>query len=586
MSKVFNSDESSAKPATGVVKGSTDDISDRVQNDSDESIDRTRRNGTDEFTNGHVQEKSLTLENLPIPRELAEHPRYHLVRPLGRGGMGVVWLAEHLMMQRLVAVKLIRDEGFSSHDSLERFRREVQAIARLNHPNIVAAYDADRVEDTIFLVVEYINGKTLHQTLDDDGPLKLSQAARCIRDAAQGLAHAHSMNIIHRDVKPSNLILGSDGHVKLLDFGLVSLTKDESTITGENILVGTADYISPEQAEDPRSADARSDIYSLGCTFYQLLTGQPPYHGMSILKKLDAHRHHAFPSLKEIFPDIAGRIDPVIAKLTAKAPQRRYQSANEVIEAISHFCDDKISFNLRDSEQANWWNKNRRLALIVGGLLAITGFTSLLLAFRPKVEPMSLLSENPNTKDGVESQRTKPKLESLDGKKYSLLEPSSFGDGSFTDVTVTGKELTLDATNNQVWLNFLNVQSKQLSIESVVKFEVLKNIGVVKFSFLSPDYKLEHFAELTFNGLAATLNLRQAGPGFETKLKSIELKLKPNQREFDLTVSINADEFSADVVGFLPLKSPIDTTSAVCFPAISARNCRATLIDPQAVKFE
>jgi tRNA A-37 threonylcarbamoyl transferase component Bud32 len=221
----------------------------------------------------------------PIPpAELADHPRYRLLRLLGAGGMGTVWLAEHKMMRRQVALKVIRPEFLARADAAERFQREVQVAAHLHHPHIVAAHDAEQAGATHFLVMEYVAGESLAERLKRNGPLPVAEACRLARDVALGLQHAHKHGLVHRDIKPHNLMLAAEGVVKILDFGLaafVSGSVPAAGLTGVNMVVGTPDYIAPEQAEDARAADIRSDIYSLGCTLYEMLTGRVPFPGVA-----------------------------------------------------------------------------------------------------------------------------------------------------------------------------------------------------------------------------------------------------------------------------------------------------------------
>ncbi|MBI3409804.1 MAG: protein kinase [Planctomycetes bacterium] len=264
---------------------------------------------------------------------------YILLDKLGEGGMGVVYKARHRRMDRLVALKVLPPAAMQSPEAVKRFHREVQAAAKLIHPNIVAAYDAREANGVHFLVMELVEGRNLAQIVRCDGPLPVRVALDCIVQAARGLAHAHEKGIIHRDIKPSNLILrvASGSRVcKILDMGLArfeaalaaNLPGDEMTRTG--VIMGTVDFMAPEQALDPKLADARSDIYSLGCTFYYLLTGQLIYAGDTPIMKLVAHREEPIPDLRAKRTDISAEIEALFRKMVAKKPGERYQSMGEI----------------------------------------------------------------------------------------------------------------------------------------------------------------------------------------------------------------------------------------------------------------
>src|SRR5262245_13302729 len=240
------------------------------------------------------------------PPALAGHPKYHVLRRLGTGGMGTVWLAEHAVMNRLVAVKVIRPDLLAKPGATSRFLREVRAAAKLHHPHIVTAFDAEPVGDSCLLVMEYVDGKTLADRVQE-GPLPVEEACRAARDAARGLAHAHAAGLVHRDVKPHNLIRAADGTTKVLDFGLAGVGAGELAaasgdgLTGAGMVCGTPDYIAPEQAANPHAADARADVYGLGCTLYHLLTGRPPVPAGTVAEKLAAQESR----MPDPIPDLA-----------------------------------------------------------------------------------------------------------------------------------------------------------------------------------------------------------------------------------------------------------------------------------------
>ncbi len=270
-----------------------------------------------------------------VPPELARHERYRVMRLLGAGGMGAVYEAEHRVMQRPVALKVINRAYTPSAGAVERFRREVRAAARLSHPNIVTTYDAEDAGDTHFLVMEYVEGVSLGRLVKEGGPLPVAEACAYIRQAALGLQHAHERGMVHRDVKPDNLIRCADGTVKVLDFGLAALTAErDGGLTEANVIMGTPEYMAPEQAEDARSADIRVDVYSLGCTLYYLLTAHVPYPAPTTLLKILAHREEPLPSIRAARPEVPRQLADILARTLAKKPENRYQTPGEVAEAL------------------------------------------------------------------------------------------------------------------------------------------------------------------------------------------------------------------------------------------------------------
>jgi serine/threonine-protein kinase len=283
---------------------------------------------------------------------------YVLLEPLGAGGMGQVFKARHRLMNRLAAVKLIRPEVRSASEFLQRFLREVEAAAQLAHPNIVAAFDAAQYGATLYLAMEYVPGMDLGRLLKAHGPLPLDRACDYVRQAALGLQHAHERGLIHRDIKPSNLLLASGepgstiedrkdplplaGTIKVLDLGLARLqldTGDERCrLTQEGEIMGTPDYIAPEQVLDSRQADIRSDIYSLGCTLYHLLAGQPPFPSGSSVEKLLAHQKTEAMAVEQLRPDVPPPLAQVVRRMMAKRADGRFQTPGQVAAALTPFC--------------------------------------------------------------------------------------------------------------------------------------------------------------------------------------------------------------------------------------------------------
>jgi serine/threonine protein kinase len=260
---------------------------------------------------------------------------YTILDKLGAGGMGMVFKAEHRRMKRVVALKLVPPDRMKKPEAVARFQREVEAAARLSHPNIVTAYDADRAKGVHFLVMEYVEGGDLQQTVRRQGPLPVGQAVDCVLQAARGLAHAHAAGIVHRDITPANLLLNDRGVVKILDMGLAHVEEvSDPDRQAETVIMGTMDYLAPEQAANPAAADQRSDVYSLGCTLFFLLTGRPVYRGETAIEKLLAHRKAPIPSLCAQRPEVPETLDRVFQRMAAKRPEDRYASMEDVVAAL------------------------------------------------------------------------------------------------------------------------------------------------------------------------------------------------------------------------------------------------------------
>ncbi len=278
-----------------------------------------------------------------MPPGLADHPDYEVIRELGRGGMGVVYLARNKLMGRLEVLKVVGGQLVERPGVRDRFLREVQSAAKLQHKNIVAAYSATRLGESIVLAMEYIDGQDLAKMVKSRGPLPVVHACYFIYQAALGLQHAHERGMVHRDIKPANLIFaleGKKGVVKVLDFGLAKVTSEgqaESGLTREGQMLGTPDYIAPEQIRDAQSADIRADIYSLGCTLYYLLTGGPPFRGEHLWDLYQAHFSMDAGPLNLVRPEVPVELAAVVAKMMAKEPGRRFQTPGEVAQALTPF---------------------------------------------------------------------------------------------------------------------------------------------------------------------------------------------------------------------------------------------------------
>jgi WD40 repeat protein/CubicO group peptidase (beta-lactamase class C family) len=282
------------------------------------------------------------------PYVLGELREYRLLAPLGSGGMGMVYRAVHTRLDKEVALKVLPAERMRDPEAVARFEREIKAVGKLDHPNIVRATDAGEVGGTHFLVMELIDGIDLAHLVEKHGPPAVVDACELIRQAALGLEHAHAHGLIHRDVKPSNLLLSRAGQVKLLDLGLALLPETRSVpvgLTASGVVMGTIDYMAPEQADNPRALDARADLYSLGCTLYHLLTGRPPFAGpayQSPAQKLKAHALAPVPPIREGRPEVPADLAALLERLLAKDPGARPAHAVDVAVALEPFaacCD-------------------------------------------------------------------------------------------------------------------------------------------------------------------------------------------------------------------------------------------------------
>lgn len=270
--------------------------------------------------------------------------RYKLCERIGVGGMGAVFKAEHQLMKRVVALKVIRRNLLRDPHTLTRFLREVKAVASLVHPNIVTAYDADCVGDTYFLVMECIEGRDLDWRVRTHGPLPLRWACDFCRQAALGLQHAHERGLVHRDIKPKNLLAVREHPdkphtVKILDFGLARLASEshESPDAADKAVIGSFGFMAPEQVLTPAKADIRGDIFSLGCTLYFLLTGVSPFAGKSDEESLEKLLQGEPAPLRNLLPTAPPALERIVAKMLAHDPQQRFQTPQEVAQALASF---------------------------------------------------------------------------------------------------------------------------------------------------------------------------------------------------------------------------------------------------------
>ncbi|MFN4259008.1 MAG: serine/threonine protein kinase [Gemmataceae bacterium] len=311
--------------------------------------------------------------------------KYRVLDLLGSGGMGEVYLCTHPVMRRLVAVKVISLEKCQDQEIVQRFFREARAAGMLDHPNIVHAYDVDCEGQRHFMVLEYVEGINLRQLVQKIGPLPFERAAHYIRQAAQGLQYAFEAGWVHRDIKPGNILVDRQGVIKILDMGLARLFEDESDMLtmqyNEKGILGTADYLSPEQAVNSHKVDIRTDIYSLGATFYYLLTGKTPFEGATVAQKLIAHQKKEPTAISRMRSDVPPDLEMVIRKMMAKKPDDRYATPAAVAEALAPWTQQPIpppsdaeipppSPAISNASQLDWHSSSNNL---LGGVPAAQG---------------------------------------------------------------------------------------------------------------------------------------------------------------------------------------------------------------------
>ena len=276
--------------------------------------------------------RSVTIAEVARVLEGKTLDHFVLERLIGGGGMGAVFRGRDTRLDRTVAIKVVPNQRRDA-DALRRFRSEAQAAARLDHPNIARVYYVGEADTWNYIVFEFIDGINIRDLIDRDGPLSVDDAVYYTRQVAEALQHSHERDVVHRDIKPSNLLVTPTGHVKLVDMGLArSTSQDRSSadLTASGVTLGTFDYISPEQARDPRDADVRSDLYSLGCTLYFMLTGEPPFPEGTALQKLLSHGSQPPPDPRRFRPELGEELIAILLKLMAKKPADRYQKPTEL----------------------------------------------------------------------------------------------------------------------------------------------------------------------------------------------------------------------------------------------------------------
>ena len=363
--------------------------------------------------------------------------------------MSLLYLAEDTLMRRDVVLKVL-GKLIIGRLSLERFQREIQAVALLNHDNIVRAYHAARIGKTIVLVMEYVDGLDLHRLVESQGPLSVESACDYVRQASLGLQHAHENNLVHRDIKPSNLILTRQGGrdiVKVLDFGLAKVRSEappDWAITYKEQLLGTPDYIAPEQITDARKADIRSDIYSLGATLYYLLSGRPPFQGTNLYDILRSHKNAAAKPLNLVRPEVPKALADLVAKMMAKKPSRRFQTPAEVASALTAFLEP----NTNPTKSQLSFPPAQPLRWAAAGLLLISLVFAVILIFK--------------TKDGTIVFENLPEqsVVTADGERFNVEWPEGKGKGRAKITIPAGKHAV------EVKVKGVRVSGEEVSVRS------------------------------------------------------------------------------------------------------------------------
>ena len=345
---------------------------------------------------------------------------YMLTDHIGEGGMGNVYKALHPIMKREVAVKFPTAEVTGKVGNA-RFEREIKQLSKLQHANIVSALDAGYCGEQCYLVMEYVDGVDLSTLVRRDGPLNFAKSLHVIEQAAMGLRYIHRVGIIHRDIKPANILVTEDFDVKLLDVGLAKYAGGEESVSGESQskegrILGTIDFMSPEQAENPGKVDAASDIYSLGCTLFYLLTGKPPFRrrGMTFVERLAAHRMAEIPRLSQTADDVPTDMDPIFDRMMAKEADRRYKNADALVRDLQRiqrdYCtqlDATVDWNEvkeleRQAARGRTWSivATAGLVLALATLIAVVG----MVRSRKVAEvPLTALNYESGSEDGVAS---------------------------------------------------------------------------------------------------------------------------------------------------------------------------------------
>jgi serine/threonine protein kinase len=336
--------------------------------------------------------------------------RYELEELVGTGGMSSVYRAHDRLLERDVALKVLHQQFVADTDYVERFRREARSVAQLSHPNIVTVIDRGEQDGRQFIVFEYINGENLKALVEREGPLPEQDAVRLALQIARALGFAHDNGLVHRDVKPQNVLLNGDGQAKVTDFGIARSLDVKGGLTQTGTVMGTSDYIAPEQARGSR-VDAQSDIYSLGAVLYELLTGEVPFPGDNFVAVAMRHINEPPPSVRERRPDVSPRLDALIRRAMAKEPRDRFGSMDELCAELTACLSPETAVSGAQTmvvprrkpprppaDRPTVWP----LILLLGGLAVLAGILAAVFAFTdPSGEISSLVGNNKQKTTGA-----------------------------------------------------------------------------------------------------------------------------------------------------------------------------------------
>ncbi len=580
--------------------------------------------------------ESLTLGN------------YVLLDMLGQGGMGLVYRAWHRRMERVVALKVIAGMVSGDSSALQRFQREVVAAAKLNHPNIVTSYDSDEFKGTCFLVMEYVDGQNLSTLVKTKGALPVESATLCVLQAARGLAYAHAHGVIHRDIKPSNLLHDHEGTVKVLDMGLARIDATglnrvvgDRELTTSGTVMGSIDYMSPEQAVDSRQADAKSDQYSLGCTLYFLLNGRSLYQGETEMLRLLAHREQPTPQLEAEQSEVPQSLARVFARMVAKRPEQRFPNMTEVIAALEACLAEPAMSSIERTIPPEQEGSRARLKMFVGArseaaapLATMDGLTEPDLAFTRTVlgitdtDPASnVLSPSrarqrhgwsalrsdrrvwfavtalivvtawflfpPRRLENSQSGTTEPKppgavTSPSEGELVPagstvdlipLVNPDSLANGSARDLSIQSDVLTLDSSSRsrQMWLNFPNVNVEHATIRTRCRLTKIQTQSFVK---LVIGFEPELYGLVGQDEEGAFYEIMTSDPDRPTIRKNVSRTLDSEFIEIAFTIS--EDRVQLFVAGEQVLEGP-RPPRAVGLVALVAYGCQVEFEQPRVV---